>query len=715
MADQYTPEEIQAIFDVYNENIRLGIPISQNLAKQMADATKGVKDYTYMLNSSFKQLGIGLKVLGQDIAKGADGASVFNNSLEASAQVMSTFLSKFGLLGSMFGGLAQGVAKYAGAVNKQSDALYKSYQELSKSGTIGAGGMSEVFDSMQRFGYAVDELGDMQAMLAKNSQTLAQFGGTAVSGARAMAEVAGVLQHGQMAEHFRRLVPNVDEINQNIAGFIKTQIAIGRGRASIEKDLATETGKYIEQIVAVQKLTGQTREQLEEKEQQALKEQAFAYTQYELQKRAAAGDEQAQKEYNRNRMLNQVLEGKAREQFVAAIGGDVGAMQDLLLTVPEFATKIQAGATDVGDLMNDYVGGLKRSVDAFGGAAKFNFYNDFQLPMHENLKMISQYGTESFNTLMEEAKRNSEATDDATKGQTQLRLTQMNTRQSLENLLNVGIGPVTKGMQILADAIDRLVSFIPFSGRSKEKWEKEQAEKTAGAPSFTGNKKEFYNQMYNTLLAQATKAGVANPEAIARLGAAQSALETGYGKSTAAGNNYFGIKARAGDANASMVDTKEWDPTLGRYVTQKAGFRRYGSMEESAADYIRFLQENQRYQGVLAAQNAAAAIEAQGRTGYATDPAYAAKLRGIHSSATGASGAFGFQGTISGPMSGYRPNLLMHGTENLSIQPASSLASSSTATGGSGNISDLLARVDELIYVSKNQLSVNEKILKMQH
>ena len=57
----------------------------------------------------------------------------------------------------------------------------------------------------------------------------------------------------------------------------------------------------------------------------------------------------------------------------------------------------------------------------------------------------------------------------------------------------------------------------------------------------------------------------------------------------------------------------------------------------------------------------------------------------------------------------------MHGTEQLTVTPAGSSAGGSTATGGSGNISDLLARVDELIYVSKNQLSVNEKILKMQH
>lgn len=154
---------------------------------------------------------------------------------------------------------------------------------------------------------------------------------------------------------------------------------------------------------------------------------------------------------------------------------------------------------------------------------------------------------------------------------------------------------------------------------------------TGGKP-MSGTSKEFYDNIYKTLLEEAKKAKVANPEAIARLGAAQSSLETGYGKSLAGGNNYFGIKAKQGDANASMVDTQEWDPKQGKYVTTKAGFRKYGNMQESAADYIKFLQENPRYKDVLNAKTTQEAIQAQGKTGYATDPSYANKLASINNS-----------------------------------------------------------------------------------
>ena len=201
---------------------------------------------------------------------------------------------------------------------------------------------------------------------------------------------------------------------------------------------------------------------------------------------------------------------------------------------------------------------------------------------------------------------------------------------------------------------------------------------------FKGNSKEFYDKIYNILLEEAKKAKVANPEAVARLGASQSALETGYGKATAGGNNYFGIKGSKKNAGEA-VSTQEWDPKQGKMITIKDTFRKYGSMEESAADYIKFLQENKRYKAVLAAKTTEEAIAAQGKTGYATDPNYTAKLTAIDARGrastqqasapkppvtttqapatpvTTPQGANGLR--LSGPMSGYP--VTAHGKETL--------------------------------------------------
>ena len=148
-------------------------------------------------------------------------------------------------------------------------------------------------------------------------------------------------------------------------------------------------------------------------------------------------------------------------------------------------------------------------------------------------------------------------------------------------------------------------------------------------PSVEGGIKapagDFYKNMYGVLKAKAEEMGFKNPEAIARVGAAQSALETGYGKALAGGNNYFGIKGSGGNKQS----TKEYSPERG-YYTSNESFRTYKGMEDSAADYLRLMQ-NPRYAKVASAQTPEEAIDYQGRSGYATSPKYGSSLRAIHS------------------------------------------------------------------------------------
>jgi flagellum-specific peptidoglycan hydrolase FlgJ len=148
-------------------------------------------------------------------------------------------------------------------------------------------------------------------------------------------------------------------------------------------------------------------------------------------------------------------------------------------------------------------------------------------------------------------------------------------------------------------------------------------------PSVEGGIKapagDFYKNMYSTLKAKAEEMGFKNPEAIARVGAAQSALETGYGKHLAGGNNYFGIKGSGGNKQS----TKEYSPERGYYNANES-FRTYGNMGDSAADYLRLMQ-NPRYAKVAAAETPEEAIAHQSRSGYATSPQYGSSLRAIHS------------------------------------------------------------------------------------
>ncbi len=118
---------------------------------------------------------------------------------------------------------------------------------------------------------------------------------------------------------------------------------------------------------------------------------------------------------------------------------------------------------------------------------------------------------------------------------------------------------------------------------------------------------------------------------------AQAALETGWGKhqiqttgaSGNSANNLFGIKA-GGSWRGDSVRSLTTENINGADRSELANFRAYASPAESFADYVKLLKTQPRYRDALAAGNDgrryAAALQ---KAGYATDPAYAAKITAI--------------------------------------------------------------------------------------
>ncbi len=116
---------------------------------------------------------------------------------------------------------------------------------------------------------------------------------------------------------------------------------------------------------------------------------------------------------------------------------------------------------------------------------------------------------------------------------------------------------------------------------------------------------------------------------------AQSALETGWGQGVirdhrgASSHNLFNIKADS-RWEGPVVTKNTLEYIDGVAVQERANFRRYDSPIESFKDYVAFLQASPRYQDALAHEgDAARFIDGLQEAGYATDPDYAKKIKGI--------------------------------------------------------------------------------------
>ena len=121
----------------------------------------------------------------------------------------------------------------------------------------------------------------------------------------------------------------------------------------------------------------------------------------------------------------------------------------------------------------------------------------------------------------------------------------------------------------------------------------------------------------------AKNSGAKYPELVA----AQWALESGWGKTPSGKNNYFGVKATSGQAGTSKGT---WEVENGKEINITARFRDYASPQESVDDLVSKWHKNYgSYTGVNNATNAFGAADMLRSEGYATDPAYAAKLKEI--------------------------------------------------------------------------------------
>ncbi len=120
---------------------------------------------------------------------------------------------------------------------------------------------------------------------------------------------------------------------------------------------------------------------------------------------------------------------------------------------------------------------------------------------------------------------------------------------------------------------------------------------------------------------------------------AQAALETGWGRHLpshqdgSSSNNLFGIKA-GGDWDGDKVSVPTLEYENGVAVRKRDAFRAYESLSDSFADYARLISDSPRYAQALGqGENVAGFARALAHGGYATDPAYAAKITAIANSA----------------------------------------------------------------------------------
>ena len=452
MADNFNPDEVQRIFDDYNNAIKSGAGVSEQLAKDYKDAIKGVKNYTDNLNKSLQQLGKSSLGIARSLKDGKKGASVYNDAIGSAADVVANVASQFGILGAVFGAVVKSVGAYAKAVTKQSDALYDAYQDMGKIGATGSEGVTGVFKKMQKFGYGIEELGAMTDLLAENGDLLQAMGGTATQGVDAFANLASSIQRSDVGAKLQRMGMGIDDINKGAAAFMRQEMMLGINRKMSTEDLKQRTAEYLYQQDKYAKLTGKSAEQVQSAINAAMAQEQFNQTMREAELDAQAGDENAKNQVNKlKEIIASNLPEDIKDELKRAIGGDFGAAEKLAKIAPDALRLAMDRKASTAEFMDNIANGMSENIRLRGSQAKLNTYGEDYGSLAEQRKFLAQVKQPGgYAALEKSATENQAVTDKVTESATDLRISQKNTRDGLQSMLQEGVAPLTKAIATIS-------------------------------------------------------------------------------------------------------------------------------------------------------------------------------------------------------------------------------------------------------------------------
>ena len=691
MATQYTPEEIAEIFEAYNNAIKTGTPISAELAKQMQDASKGFKGATDELNKFAKSIGTSAAQFTKSMYEGKQGLNAMGGAVDGVGTALEFLIGLIPGARLLKIGLTLLTKATVGAtkvLSEQSDKLFKTYQDLSKVGAAAAGGMTDVFNSMQKLGYGIEELDKMTALIKENAEALSNFGGTVAQGAKQFANAAGEIQRSDVGKSLQMLGKTPDEINRGVALFVKQQQQSGVSSANINKNLADQSAAYIKNLDVLSKLTGKDADALQAKLDDAMAEDAFNQTIYELKKKAAAGDIEAGKLATEYENAARRLTGESLKEFQRGVGGDISAMSKSMMVSSDAVATIGTKAFTASGYIDKMSKGADQARDTLGGMYKYNALGDVLFSAKELSVMQSRYADQTAQNQEEQAKAQQElqqkGLDPATKAAVELRISQMQARDSLQSFVQLGVEPATRALATLARAGAGGAGMLPGGGgkapmggggSGQMDYGKELYGKSGGGGGGAGGGAGGGVASLGNLRIKSPEAysgGETSQQLITVAQAIQDKLG-GDLKNFSAFNDSYHRGPNSLHGKGRALDFTITDP-------KKAA---------AVADMVRSLP------GISKVID-----EYANPSGHATAPH-------IHAEISAANGAI-----LSGPTSGYKPNLTMHGTE--AIVPLNSPATQS-AFGNSDQtnlMSAQLDKLDELVRVMQNQVSVSTKILQ---
>lgn len=473
--------------------------VSQTTQRQFTDATMrakhGLKNFTDAANKGGQAVGH-LAKAGAEAAKAMyanqKGASAFNSSLDSLSAAATAAGVALMLLGGpvkivigLVGIFAGSVFKFTKTINEQSDALYKGFQDLSRSGGAASDGMAGLFGDIQKLGLGFQDLESFTRLIGENSRDLANFSGSVFRGRQEFAKI------GKEMEPFRQGLFNAgmtqEQVNEGTMAYLSLQTRLGRSQSMTVNQLADGANQYLVELDALTKLTGASAKDIEDQRKEAMVEEQFRA---KLRQMELSGDKEGAERLRKYNDLMTAINPALGKGIRALSTGNLAAeeAQRLMLTSSGQAAvdleQVMAGTLPMGEAADRTAAAIGQFSDGIGtnlALLKANNTSFMDFADQQDIRIAREKG---FSGTLDKINKDAikqgvtgqAAADKAQQAQTKMRLDQQRAMLALQRMVNIGVEPATTAMSYFAKvvaAISRTLENLPFFGPGRQETEAE--------------------------------------------------------------------------------------------------------------------------------------------------------------------------------------------------------------------------------------------------
>jgi hypothetical protein len=704
---------------------------ARNAMQGLDDATKktttGLDAFGKEASAQSKQLARGMGDFAKNVGKGDTSFKSLNSVVDIAANAMAGLARTIPYAGE---GLAAGIKATAEASKfmlEQMDTTTKAFNDLGKVGALGADGMKGLQRQFINSGLGLQTF---QKQVGDNAIALARFRGMTGDGAEAFAEIAGKLTRGG-DDSLRKLGMSAEQIGESVGAFVTQQTRLGRAQNMTSQELANGTKRYAVELDALQKVTGMSREAIMKQQDAALSESRFRASIHSL-------NEQQQKDL------------LGLQTVMSSFGAEMGQGTRDLVSGAANTDAARKLMVDTGGAAQDIISRLKS-----GTISQTQAQQEMQAAIKANLeagKNYSQFADGTSSQMGDFAAKADLAAAKLVDGKlvkdaqnSQINRTDELTDQTIKAQKNM------EGLNIEMNKLG--FTFLPKAATAVE--------------SMTGAMEKFVKYVNKTLGA-ALDEGTGVGRGVPGAPGSSSGAETGDAGGGSGGADVGGVAsdaeiaaARKSVAAGGQAPTTAVAPAAApvagggaagggppginpedfvKFTGGTGSKDHFNKLEPGVRE--RFLKMAQDYNNLtgkkLQVNSAFRSPEEQAAVNPGTNPK-AAPGMSLHNvgraldiqsdqrqylESAGLLGTYGFKplagdpphisaasgAIISGPTSGYKPNLTMHGTE--AIVPLNGSTANAAGLGTDpGVMMAQLEKMDEMISVLKSQLSVSTKLL----